>query len=152
MSEFLIQRSATIPAPIETVRSFIRDLHRWEQWSPWQELDPQMKQQYSGPDAGVGASMEWKGNRKAGAGKMTVVIDVPECVEVDLEFLQPFTARHRSRFDLHAQNDHSTVVSWTMAGEQYPMMRWLFTLMRMDKAIGRDFERGLTRLSQAVQR
>ena len=53
----------------ERVHALVNDFHEWQQWSPWEDLDPQMRRTYSGPDAGVGAAYAWEGNRKAGQGR-----------------------------------------------------------------------------------
>jgi hypothetical protein len=46
----------------------IVDFRRWQAWSPWEELDPNLWRDYSGAESGVGAIYEWAGNRKAGSG------------------------------------------------------------------------------------
>ncbi|WP_026460368.1 SRPBCC family protein [Schaalia suimastitidis] len=150
MATFSVTRSATIPASIDTVRALIRDLHEWEKWSPWQDIDSQMTQTYSGADAGVGARMEWSGNKEAGSGRMTVVTDTPELIEVDVEFLKPFKALNRSHFTLAVQGEESTVVTWEMTGKQNLLMKVMFSVMKMDGRIGADFERGLARLAEAA--
>lgn len=50
--------------PLDQVRALIGDLHTWESWSPWQELDPAMQQTYSGAERGVGAKMAWVVSRR----------------------------------------------------------------------------------------
>lgn len=143
---FSMSRSATIAAPA----AVIRDLHKWEAWSPWQELDPQMNQSYSGEAAGVGAIMEWEGNKKAGSGRMTVVSDAPNLVEIDIEFLKPFPAKNRSHFSLADAGPGQTTVTWTMTGEQSLFMKVMFKVMRMEQSIGKDFARGLSRLASVL--
>lgn len=51
-------------APVDQVRALIEDLHAWESWSPWQELDPAMQQTYSGAERGIGAKMAWVVSRR----------------------------------------------------------------------------------------
>src|SRR4051812_34368231 len=59
---FRIARSAYIPAPPERVYPLIADFHRWNQWSPWEKLDPGMTRTFSGASAGQGAVYEWNGS------------------------------------------------------------------------------------------
>lgn len=150
MPHFTVIRSATIPAPLEDVRGHIRDLRRWEAWSPWQQLDPQMQQTYSGPEAGVGAHMAWEGNKQAGAGSMTIVTDEPSLVEVDLEFAKPMRAKHRASFTLSSVDENSTVVTWAMTGKQNLAGKVFFTVFGMDKKIAADFDKGLNALAEAA--
>ena len=51
----------------------IVDFRRWPAWSPWEDVDPDLRRTYSGPDSGVGAAYAWEGNRKAGKGRMEIV-------------------------------------------------------------------------------
>lgn len=150
MSQFAIARTATIAASPEVVFALIQDLHEWEAWSPWQEIDPNMDQTYSGPDAGVGAEMEWSGNKDAGQGRMTVVTAEPDLVEIDIEFIKPFPAKNRSHFTIAGRPD-GTEVRWTMTGTQNFLMKVMFTVFKMEQSIGADFERGLARLKAVAE-
>src|SRR5690242_5339053 len=76
-SEFRVTRSATIAAPPSAVFNHVNDLHRWEAWSPWAKLDPNAKNSFAGPEAGVGAVMAWVGNNKVGEGRMTITESRP---------------------------------------------------------------------------
>ena len=54
-SHYRIERSANISAPAATVFAQVNDFHKWEAWSPWARIDPNMKQAYQGAPAGTGA-------------------------------------------------------------------------------------------------
>lgn len=151
MTNTLLTRSTVIDAPVDQVRALIEDLHAWESWSPWQELDPAMQQTYSGAERGIGAKMAWVGNKKAGEGRMTVVTVQDDLVEVDIEFIKPWAAKNRSHFKLQ-QVGEGTAVSWSMSGEQNLMMKVMFKVFNMQKRIGTDFERGLARLKAVAER
>lgn len=150
MTNTLLTRSTVIDAPVDQVRALIEDLHAWEGWSPWQELDPAMQQAYSGAECGVGAKMAWVGNKKAGEGRMTVVTVQDDLVEVDIEFVKPWAAQNRSHFKLQP-TEGGTAVAWSMSGEQNLMMKVMFKVFNMQKRIGADFERGLARLKAAAE-
>ncbi|MGZ8847547.1 MAG: polyketide cyclase, partial [Pyrinomonadaceae bacterium] len=42
-SQYQIERSATINAPAPVVFAQVNDFHKWNAWSPWANLDPNMK-------------------------------------------------------------------------------------------------------------
>lgn len=149
----LVSREITMNATPATVRTYIRDLHEWESWSPWQEINPAMQQTYFGAEAGTGAGMQWSGDKKAGAGRMVVVTDEELLVEVDIEFLKPFKAKNRSHFRITPipGPETTTRVTWEMTGKQSLLMRVLFTLMRLKKGISQDFDRGLESLKSVVE-
>ena len=76
-NEFLVERTKIVKAEAPVVFALINDFHQWTQWSPWEGLDPAMQRTYAGPDAGVGASYAWAGNKKAGSGSMVITESVP---------------------------------------------------------------------------
>jgi hypothetical protein len=148
---YTVTRSTTIAAPAERVHALVSDFHEWQQWSPWEDLDPEMRRTYSGADAGVGASYSWEGNRKAGKGDMTITGDAPEQVDVALHFEKPFEQRNRFAFRLTPVGDTSTTVGWRMDGSLSGFMRLFSIVKSMDSLVGPDFEKGLARLRQVAE-
>lgn len=143
---YSVSRSIEIDAPPERVFGLIDTLHEWVAWSPWERIDPHLKRTYTGPDSGVGATYEWAGNRKAGAGRMVITESTaPSYVGIDLRFDKPFPAHNKIAFDI-ADLAGKTAVTWTMTGELSGVMKLFAKIRPMDKMIGPDFERGLTRL------
>jgi hypothetical protein len=71
---YTVERTTTIDAPADEVYAQIVDFHNWRNWSPWDDIDPDLQRSYSGPDSGVGAGYSWSGNRKAGEGTMEITI------------------------------------------------------------------------------
>src|SRR5262245_1044171 len=76
-SDFRVSRSATMAAAPEAVFPHVNDLHKWEAWSPWAKLDPNAKNTYSGPAAGLGATFAWVGNNQVGEGSMSITESRP---------------------------------------------------------------------------
>jgi len=147
--DFTVERERTIAAPVDRVRALITDFHRWRQWSPWEDVDPQLHRAYSGPDEGVGAHYAWNGNKKAGSGSMEITRVDDRGVGVDLEFLKPFKSQNKIDFVLTPAGE-GTHVTWRMTGTRNRVMRLLGPLLNMDKLVGKDFERGLERLDAAA--
>ncbi len=95
--EFIVSRSTKISAPQEKVFPHVNDLHKWQAWSPWAKLDPNAKNSFAGTVSGTGAAMSWDGNKKIGAGKMTIIESKPsELIRFKLEFIRPFQATFSS--------------------------------------------------------
>ena len=150
--DYLVERMAVTTASPQIVHALIDDFHRWVDWSPWEDVDPNMKRSYTGPDAGVGASYAWEGNRKAGAGSMTITESVPaERVVIDLVFTKPFAAKNITTFLLES-GDGRTRVRWQMRGTRNLFLRIFGTVVSMDKLVGADFEKGLGRLVTLAER
>jgi hypothetical protein len=98
----------------------------------------------------VGSVYEWSGNRKAGRGRMEVTGDEPLEVVVAVTFLKPFKSTSTATFTL-APAGAGTEVTWTMVGPMTLATRALSLVGGMDKMIGPDFEKGLTRLKATAE-
>jgi hypothetical protein len=151
-STFCVARTATVTAPTPSVFDQVNTLRSWEAWSPWAKLDPQMKQTYAGPAAGVGATTSWIGNSKVGEGRMTIIDSRPgESVRIKLEFLKPSVATSTAEFTFQAQGGQTTV-KWSMLCENMNFMcKAIGLVMNMDKMVGRQFEQGLSAMKVVVE-
>ena len=149
MAGFSLSRSTRVQADVATVHALIDDFREWPKWSPWEGVDPDLRRDYSGPDHGVGSTYHWSGNQKAGEGEMQIKESTPTSVVVDLEFLKPFKATNVTTFSLVPAGD-ATEVTWTMIGTRGALMSLMGKLF-FDKAIGRDFEKGLAALKQSAE-
>lgn len=97
MGDFSLSRSTRVRADAATVHALIDDFREWTKWSPWENVDPDLRRDYTGPVSGVGSTYKWSGNRKAGEGMMRITGSTPTSVVVDLEFLKPFKATNVTR-------------------------------------------------------
>jgi hypothetical protein len=150
-SDFRILRRKQISAPAGVVFDQLNELAKWQAWSPWENLDPNLKRTYEGPPAGEGAKYAWSGNSKVGEGRMTIVDSrAGELVRIRLEFIRPFQATNTSEFALEPI-ENQTVVTWSMTGKNTFMGKAFGLVMNMDKMIGADFEKGLTRLKSIAE-
>lgn len=149
---FTVSRSADIAAPADRIFAIINDFRRWPEWSPWQKLDPDMKQTQSGPPAGVGATVEWSGNRMVGAGR-TVLVEAtpPSRLAMRLEMLRPMKATNAVEYTLVPSGD-GTRVTWAMSGKQPLPAKIFATFVNCDNMVGKDFERGLANLKALAER
>jgi len=149
---FVVEREQRIEGPPAAVFARIVDFRRWQTWSPWDDIDPELWRGYSGAELGVGAVYEWAGNRKAGAGHMTLTaVEPDQSVTIDLQFIKPFKSKGIVVFTLEPDGS-TTVVRWTITGRQTLMLRFFEIFSSMDKIIGPDFEKGLARLKADVER
>ena len=148
---YTVERSTTIDAPPARVYPQIADFHNWTNWSPWENLDPELKRTYSGAESGPGAVYSWSGNRKAGQGHMTITdATEPSKVKIDLVFEKPWKAHSDSVFTILHEGSGSRVV-WSLTGEKTFMTRVMGVFKSMDKLIGPDFEKGLAALKATAE-
>jgi uncharacterized protein YndB with AHSA1/START domain len=148
---YTVRRDTTIDAPPSRVYEQIVDFRRWQSWSPWEDLDPDLQRTYSGAPAGVGAAYAWSGNRKAGQGRMEIVdVTEPSRLRIDLRFEKPFKARNEIEFSIEPSGSGSHV-TWSMTGRKTLMTKVMGLFTSMDKMVGPDFEKGLARLRATAE-
>jgi uncharacterized protein YndB with AHSA1/START domain len=151
-ADFRITRSATIAAPPSAVFEQINDFHKWNDWSPWAKMDPNAKNSFEGPPAGVGAGFAWAGNNQVGEGRMTITDSRPnELVRMKLEFFKPFTATNVAEFTLKPEGSQ-TAITWSMSGTNGFMGKAMSLIMNCDKMVGGQFEQGFANLKAIVEK
>jgi uncharacterized protein YndB with AHSA1/START domain len=149
---FRVERAKSIQAPPERIFDLINDFHRWGSWSPWEKLDPMMKRTFAGAERGKGAVYEWKGNSKAGQGRMEITDVSPGTkVTIKLDFLKPFEAHNTAEFTLKPQGN-STNVTWATFGSQVFMAKVMSVFVSMDRLIGKDFETDLANMKAIAEK
>lgn len=149
--EFRVARSETINAPSGEVFPHVNDLRKMNAWSPWLEGDPQVKQNYEGPEQGPGASYTWNGNSRVGEGRMTIIDSKPnEAIHIKLDFVRPFKSTADVDFTFKEQGGQ-TIVTWAMKGRKIFITKLFGLFMGMDKMIGGNFEKGLASMKKIVE-
>lgn len=150
-AHFTYTRSATIAAAPSAIFPHVNDVKKWEAWSPWAKLDPNMKMSYKGPSAGVGAVSAWAGNSDVGEGSMTVTESrANELVRFRLDFVKPMAGTSTAEFTFKPQGN-GTVVAWSMSGENNFMCKAVGLFMNCDKMVGAEFEKGLAELKKIAE-
>ncbi|MBD9355819.1 SRPBCC family protein [Methylomonas albis] len=150
-NQFQVTRSASIAAPPASVFAQVNDLQNWEAWSPWAKLDPNAKNSFSGPQAGVGANMSWAGNNKVGEGSMTIVESRPyDLIRFRLDFLKPFKASSIAEFTFKADGGN-TILVWSMSGKNNFIGKVMSLIMNCDKMVGGQWEQGLSAIKAIVE-
>lgn len=148
--EVPVARSIEINSDPATVFAQINSLKAGQAWSPWSKRDPDMKVEFKGPDAGVGAEMFWSSDkRNVGNGHQKIVASEDNSrVETELDFGDMGTAK--AAFILEPVGE-ATKVTWTLLADMgtKPMGRWMGLMM--DKWVGADYETGLSNLKKLVE-
>jgi uncharacterized protein YndB with AHSA1/START domain len=148
--DFRVERSATLAAPPATLFAQVNDHHKFTVWNPFMKLDPNVKNTYSGPEAGVGAVCAWDGNKDIGAGSSTIIESKPnELVRLRMDWLRPMKGVATVDFSFKPEGD-KTLVTWAMYGKNGFMGKLMSLFMDCDKMCGPQFEQGLADLGKVV--
>lgn len=124
-SKVHVERSKVIEAPSEVVFQQVNTLKNWEEWSPWHEIDLEMKLMYDGPTAGEGASYSWTSKHdRVGNGKVTILKSVPyDTILIDMDFMENGKAKGSYYFE---RQPRGVKVTWGMDSElTNPLMKCL---------------------------
>lgn len=146
-----LARSITINAPAERIYPLIANFRRWNDWSPWDKIDPNLERRFDGPEEGPGAHYAWTGNKKVGSGEMKILeTTVPTRVLIELHFIVPFEATNSTEFTIKPVGAQSEV-TWKMSGPSPLFMRMMGILFSMEKAISKDFDNGLSAMKRVAE-
>jgi len=145
-----VSRSITIDAPAAAIFPYVNSMQQTEAWSPWLSRDPETKLSYSGPESGVGNTLNWSSeHRQVGSGSQEIIESVEnQRVRTALDFGSMGTAN--ASFTLQPEGD-ATSVTWGFESDLglNPISRWMGLMM--DKWVGGDYERGLSNLKTLVE-
>ena len=146
----VVTRSTEIAAPPDKVFAIVGDLRRFNEFSPWADLDPNIKYTLEGPESGVGQKMNWTSdNADVGNGSQTITsYEPPNFVESQLDF--GMRGNSVASFDL-VPSTSGTNVTWTFKSDLEGIPAKWFGLM-FDRWIGADYERGLAKLKAVAEK
>jgi len=148
--KFQVSRTVQIQASPEAVYALVASPRQWKLWSVWNQRDPAMQIEYSGPESGAGAVWAWK-SKTEGDGTMSFTAAEPGRRVAYALYFPDFGTTSHGELRLQARNG-GTELSWTMDGDMVknPLFHWL--ALFADGMVGPDFEAGLARLKQVAER
>lgn len=145
-----VERSVVTTAAPETVFPLLNNLHEFNRWSPWSDLDPNMTTQFEGPDAGVGAKMSWAGNSAVGTGSQQIIESMPNRRVVTRLAFGGYDHPSTATFTLTPEGKGTRVVWAYDTSMGYDLVSRYFGLM-LDRWVGNDYARGLSVLARLAE-
>ncbi len=141
------ERSVLIRAPAPTVFAYLNNLKNWREWTVWYQQHPDMPTEYSGPDAGVGATSRWRDENGRGVMK---IMRTDADQRIDYQILFDAGATRVNGMLMLVPEGEGTRVVWGATGAtgRHPVARY-FALV-LGYRIGSDFEASLLRLKQKL--
>ena len=149
--ESYLERSITIKAPAEKVFMVVNDFSYNEHWSPWFQMDPDTKYDFSEITAGVGATYSWDSEHQdVGTGKQEILESIEnEYVNTQMWFGE-MTGKYKAAFILKSM-DGGTEVTWTYEGKADAAMEKFFIDYLVDAMLGPKYEEGLENLKTYIE-
>lgn len=145
-TDYSVERTGIIDAPISQVWPEVVSFKQWANWSAWAEKDSTMKSTYEGESGTVGSKQFWIGE-ESGSGNMTItsIVDHKE-MNYHLMFTDPFESESDGFVKLE-KVEEGTKVTMGFFGKHDAVSR----LMNMDKMVGPDFARGIENLKKVIE-
>jgi carbon monoxide dehydrogenase subunit G len=140
-----VERSARIAAAPEEVFPYLNAVERWEEWTPW----PDVQSRLHGPPEGVGASRSWD-DPEYGDGRFTVVLSDPDRAVGYEVSVEGGSIVFEGRLTLEPA-DGGTLLTWTESGDfgWNPLLGYL--ALMMDRMQGAELQKGLERLKALLE-
>lgn len=143
-----VERQIVIAAPPPAVFTSVNSLKRWREWSAWDEREPVLAYEYSGPEAGPGATRRWNNEGRRGVMK---IMDNVRDRKVEYEVLLDGGASAFSGAIRTLPEDSGTRVVWRASFRTggHPIERYLALAARFQ--LGRDLDVSLARLKARLE-
>lgn len=150
--KYEVSRSITINRPAHEVYDYLKFIKNQDEWSPWKKRDPNMKQSFEGEDGTVGFISKWDSDHKqVGSGEQEITKLTPHSrVDSELRFLKPWKSQSDAYMITQAEGDNTKVI-WGFKGVNKPPMNIFMLFFNMDKAVGKDFNEGLSKLKSVLE-
>ena len=143
------ERSVSINAPADQIKHRLGDFQYFhDRWNPWAEKDPAMKVAFHGTPAQPGHLYKWEGNDDVGKGEMVLERFSGDSVVQTLRFDNQGDSR--AYFIVNDKGQSSDVI-WGLTFDVPFLQRTPMLFINMESMIGHDYERGLSRLKQAIE-
>lgn len=147
-----VHRSISINKPRADVFAYLKSIKNQDEWSPWKQKDPEMKQEFVGEDGTVGFISKWEGNKDVGTGEQEITKIVEgEVVESELRFFKPWKSQSDAYMKTKDGTNGETEVIWGFSGQNKVPMNVMMLFFNMDKTVGKDFEDGLNKLKSILE-
>jgi len=151
--KYNVHRQVIIQKSRSDVYQYLKLLKNQDHWSPWKKRDPDMEQSFTGEDGNVGFISHWDSDHKqVGSGEQEIhKLEENRRIESAIRFLKPWKSESTGYFDLQDAGDGGTKVTWGFYGTHKVPLNVMMLFFNMDKAVGKDFEEGLTDLKKVLE-
>ncbi|GAA4278279.1 SRPBCC family protein [Aquimarina mytili] len=150
--EMVYEKSITVNTPIETAWENVNSLEDLDNWSPWNDIDPNMKKEMTGTDGEIGATASWDSEVKdVGKGSQTIAkMEAPNLFETDLKFYAPYESEAKGYIKLAKEAD-ATKITWGFHSEMPYPFNLMMVFSDMEEAMGDTWSNGLSKLKQLCE-
>lgn len=154
-SSFYFERSTVVNTKPHIPYKLVSNFKEWDKWSPWNQLDSNMKKEYSTTSGEKDTWFAWSSeNPDAGSGKMTITeLAQDKRVQIDFVFEDMGHSEIVFAFD---EVEGGTKITWSIGGDGKGMP-WYFVVpskyfhLFMEGLMEKDFNQGLAKLKEVSE-
>ena len=139
-----VQKSIKINARAPAIKSLVEDFTQWYKWSPWQQIDPNIKFNIGEPSSGAGAYQSWEG--KWSKGEMTISALSDNEVVFSVLFNQEHIITSKLLF-----SPHTKTVTWQIEGQATMPLISGYVAIFAENILGNIVTLGLNNLKTVAQ-
>ncbi len=151
--EYHIEREVTINNSVSEVFDYVKYLKNQDNYSKWNNMDPDMQKTFKGVDGTVGFVAAWKSeNKDVGVGEQEIIkIEEGKKIDFELRFKEPFEATDLAYITTEGLSENSTLVKWGFDGKMKYPMNLMLLFMDFDEMLGSDLQEGLNKLKTILE-
>lgn len=152
-SAYTVEREVLINKPKQEVFEYIKYLKNQDNYSKWNQLDPNMKKSYQGTDGMPGFVYAWESEQdNVGKGEQEIKNMVKgERIDFEVRFKEPIESTSPLYMTTTEVGDNETRVKWGMKGKVPYPMNLMLLFMDMETMIGNDLQTGLNNLKRVLE-
>lgn len=152
--KYSVEREITISKPAPQVFNYVKLLRNQDNFSKWATMDPNMKKEYRGTDGTVGFISAWESkDKKVGKGEQEIKkITEGKRIDFELRFIKPFAGIANAYMTIEPMSKNETIVNWGFDSKMKYPMNLMLLFMNMEKMVGSDFEIGLNKLKNLLEK
>jgi hypothetical protein len=152
--DYSVEREVTINKPKDVVFNYVKLLRNQKSFSTWENMDPNMKNEFRGIDGTVGSFHSWDGNPdNVGVGSQEIKgIIEGERVDIELKFIKPFESTSPVYFITENNGENATKLKWGMKGNMEYPMNILIPILKFEEFIGNEYGKSLQNLKVLLEK
>lgn len=152
--EYAVEKQIVINKSKQEVYNYVLLLENQNNYSKWATSDPAMEKTFEGVDGTVGFVSAWKSKVKnVGAGEQEIVkIDPGKRIDYELRFKEPMEDTNMAHMTVDSIGPNQTLVKWGFDGVMSYPTNITLLFLDFDKLIGGDFEFGLKKLKEILEK
>ena len=149
-NRIIVSESILIDASKGEIYDALIDYENWDQWASWNQIDTNMKSEYTGVKGTVGYKSQWWSNHESiGNGTQEIIEIIPnEYIKTVMTFGE-WSEENFSEFIL-SENEGMIEIEWTFEGAKTPFYLNIMNVT-IEPVLVENYQKSLSQLKEYVE-